>query len=318
MKIKVISLFFALFFILLSNIGIFAYVTYPQSVLTVDKDEIKVGETVNATVEIIIPPFAKLLQTEDDIFVEGWDIQDFYFTQDILDEYKFTLNLSITTFNSDMDSSPRVKLSYINKEDLFDDSFFCDKFYFFSNSVPVKVNSIVSDYDKEEIFDIKKTRKMEVPIIFYILSLFFVLFVLFVVYRNVLMLKVRKELKFILLPGEKAIRDLNNICNNNKQMKMSYVSDYYYQMSRVLKVFILDGLSIENKEMTTMEVISVINDESNPFYKLYNEIVRLFKIYDNAKYSVSPVSLREFCDVFNRTKQIIENLSASVKFFEEK
>ena len=314
MKIKIISL---CLFIVLSTVAVFAYVTYPQAILTVDKNEINVGETVNATVEITIPPFAKLLQTEDDIVIEGWDIQDFHFKQDILDEYKIILNLAITTFDSKLVAIPKIKLSYVSKEDLLEDSFFCDKFYFFSNSVPIKINSILSNYKREEIFDIKNIRKINIPIIFYILCLLFILFVLFVVYRNVLAFKVKKKLKFNFSPEEKAIRKLNNIYNNIEKVKVSNINDYYYQMSRILKVFILDGLDIANKEMTTTEVLSIIKEETNPFHKIYNEIVRLFKIYDSTKYSMSQVSLKDFYNVFNMTKKLIENLNVSIESIEE-
>ncbi|MCR4662357.1 MAG: hypothetical protein K5622_00525, partial [Endomicrobiaceae bacterium] len=144
-----------------------------------ENDVINVGDTVKATVEITIPPFAKLLQTEDDIFIEGWEIQDFHFEQD--DDCKFILNLEITTFNSKQNSVPKIKLSYVNKEDFLNDSFFCDKFYFFSNSVPIKVNSILPKYQREEIFDIKNIKKMNIPLIFHISCFIFVLFILFFV-----------------------------------------------------------------------------------------------------------------------------------------
>ena len=310
MRTKIILLFLIVFF---NIFHAFAYVTYPKAVLNIDKDIIEVGENVKATVEITIPPFAKLLQTEDDIFADGWIIQDFYFKQDILDECKFILNLSITTFDSRVDSVPEIKLAYVNKEDLLDDSFFCDKFYFFSNSVPIKVNSIVSNYQREDIFDIKNIKEMCIPIVFYALCLLFIVFVFFVVYRDILVSKIRKNNKFNFSPREKAIRNLNNIYSNNEQIYKSNINNKYYLISRVLKIFILDELGIKNKEMTTMEVLDILSKETNAFYKNYSDIKSLFKIYDNAKYSLEMLSLEEFFDVFNKTKQMIENLSVNIK-----
>ncbi|MBR3627302.1 MAG: hypothetical protein IKN42_00480 [Elusimicrobia bacterium] len=309
MKIKIILLLFA---VVLNTVAVFAYVTYPKAVLSVDENSIDVGNIVKATVEITIPPFAKLLQTEDDISIEGWDIQDFHFKQDILDECKFILDLSITTFNSKLDSVSKVKLSYVNKDDLLDDSFFCDKFYFFSNSVPIKVNSIFSNYKREEIFDIKNIKEMNIPIIFYFLCILFVLFVCFVIYRDILILKIKEENEFVFSPREKAIRTLNGIYNN-KEIRVSDINDNYYLMSRTLKIFILEMLEIKNKEMTTMEVLDILSKETNPFHKNYQEILSLFKIYDSVKYSIGLLSLKDFFDVFNKTKKLIKNLSVSVK-----
>ena len=308
MKVKIILLFL---FVVLNTVGVFAYVTYPKAVLNVDTNVIDVGDIVKATVEITIPPFAKLLQTEDDVSIEGWEIHDFYFKQDILDECKFVLTLSITTFNAKLDSIPKIKLSYVNKEDLLDDSFFCDKFYFFSNSVPMKINSIMSNYQREEIFDIKKIKKMNIPIVFYVLCILFVFFVFFIIYREILILKIRRNNKFKFSPREKAIRKLNSICRNDKQLLD--MNNNYYLMSRALKVFISDILGIKNKEMTTMELMDILSKETNPFHKAYPDILNLFKIYDNVKYSVEILSLKDFFDVFNRTKQMIENLSISIK-----
>lgn len=308
MKIKIIVL---LLFVFFNTVGVFAYVTYPKAILDVDTKVMDVGDIINATVEITIPPFAKLLQTEDDIFIEGWEIQDFHFRQDILDECKFILTLSITTFNSKLDGIPKIKLSYVNKEDLLDDSFFCDKFYFFSNSVPIKINSILSNYQREEIFDIKSIKKMNIPIVFYILCLLFVLFVFFVIYREILIPKIRKNNKFKFSPREKAIRKLNSICSKDKQL--SDINNNYYLMSRALKVFILDLLGIKNKEMTTMELLDILSKETNIFHKAYPDILNLFTIYNNAKYSIETLSLKDFFDVFNKTKQMIESLSVSIK-----
>lgn len=309
MKIKIIIVLF-LFFVL-NAVEAFAYITYPNAVLTIDKDFINTGETVKATVEITIPDFAKLLKTEDDISIEGWVIQDFHFKQDIADENKFILTLYITTFDSKLDSVSKIKLSYVNKEDLLDDTFFCDKFYFFSNSVPIKITSNLSSYQREEIFDIKNIKEMNVPTFFYILCIVFIIIVIFGIYSNILILKMRKNNEIHFSPREIAIRNLNNICIDDKQK--TNINNNCYLMSRILKVFLLDELAIKNKEMTTTELLSVLSEEKNVFHKSYSEIFNLFKIYDNVKYSLDTLSLEDFFDIFNKTKKMIENLSANTK-----
>lgn len=308
------KIFVLLFLVVVLNIvSAFAYITYPTAISTIDKEVIDVGDIVKATVEINIPQFASLLQTEEDIFVEGWDVLDFYFKQDILDENKFILTLYITTFNSKLDSVPKIKLSYVNKEDLLDDSFFCDKFYFFSNSVPIKINSILPNYQRDEIFDIKKIKKMNIPILFYILCLLFIFFVFFILYRDIIIIKIKRNSKFNFSPKEDAIRKINNIYINNKQIQISDINNNLYLMSRILKIFILEELGIKDKEMTTTDVLTILSEETNLFHKNYQEIVSLFKIYDNAKYSIGILSLKDFLYAFNKTKQMIENLSVSVE-----
>ena len=306
MKKRIVLLLLAIFFY---GVCAFAYVTYPKAVLSVDSDTLNVGDSIKATVEITIPPFAKLLQTEEDVSIEGWDILDFHFKQDILDESKFVLDLVITTFNSKLDSVSKVKLSYINKDDLLNDTFFCDKFYFYSNAVPVKVNSIVSDHQRKEMFDIKSVKEMNIPVLFYVFCFLFVLFVLFVVYKELLITKVKEIDDFCFSPREIAIRELNRICLNEKQIQSININNSYVLMSRVLKFFILDELNIKNKEMTTSEILELLSDETSIFHKNYYDILSLFKIYDNAKYSVETLNLRMFFDLFNKTKHMIETLS---------
>lgn len=306
MKKRILILFLVTFFY---AVCAFAYVTYPKAILSVDTDSLNAGDSIKATVEIIIPPFAKLLQTEEDVSIEGWDILDFHFKQDILDESKFVLNLVITTFNPKLDKVSKVKLSYVNKDDLLNDSFFCDKFYFYSNSVPITVKSLVSNNQKKEMFDIKSVKEMNIPMLFYVLCFFFILFIFIVVYRDLLLLKVKEIDEFCFTPRETAIRELNRLCINEQQIQNININDGYYLMSRILKVFILEELNIKNKEMTTTEVLALLSDEKNTFHKNYHDISSLFKVYDNAKYSVETLNFKMFFDLFNKTKQMIETLS---------
>jgi len=310
MKKRIFVLFLITFFCVVCA---FAYITYPKAILKVDSDTINVGDSVKATVEITIPSFAKLLQTEEDIYIEGWDILDFHFKQDILDETKFVLDLVITTFNSNLDSVSKVKLAYVNKDDLLNDSFFCDKFYFYSNSIPIKVSSIVSNNQRKELFDIKSVKIMNVPILFYILCLLFVFFVFFVVYRDILISKIKEIDEFCFSPREIAIRSLNRLCINERQAQNIDINNSYYSMSRILKLFILAELNIKNKEMTTTEVLELLSKETSTFHKNYYDISSLFKVYDNAKYSVGTLNLKMFFDLFNKTKQMIETLSVDTE-----
>lgn len=305
MKQKIILLL--ILFLTAGCINIWAYVTYPIAVLSVDNDTIEVGQTINATVEITIPPFAQLLQNENDIYIEGWEIQDFYFKQDVLDEYKTVLHLSLTTFDSSLNSIPRIKLSYVNKVDLLDDSFFCDKFYFFTNSVPIKISSIVSNYQRDTIFDVKNMKKIKIPLMFYILCILLVIFVLFVVYRNIFIHKTRKYTRIKFSPKESAIRDLNNIFKDGSQLKTVDIEKNYCLMSKILKKFIISELKMKKIEMTTAEILSVISKKDNFFYKYYQDISKLFKVYDNAKYSLGMLAQNEFLHIYYETRKIILN-----------
>lgn len=298
---------FLTFIVLLLSINIFAFTTFPTAILSVDKDVIEVGQTINATVTIEIPSFAKLLQSEDDFFIEGWDIQDFSFKQDISDDTKYFLNVTLTTFDYKIKEIPKIKLSYVNKADFLDDSFFCEKYYFFSNSVPVTVISVFDTYQRNSIFDIKKIKMLYVPMFFYVICGVFFLFVLFSIYIKVVTLKINKFIKVTFSSKENAIRKLNKIYIL-KGFDETKIGDYYCLISEALKTFISEELRIKKIEMTTTEILAFISDDDNVFKHYYSDIKSFFKIYDDAKFSAYLADKDKFIDVFNQTKKFIENI----------
>ena len=295
-------------FLFLSYLSVFAFTTFPKATLKVDKKEISVGDMVNAEIDIFVPSFALLLQSENDFFIEGWDIYDFYFVEDILDKEKYKLKLILTTYDSKLKEIPKIKLSYINKVDSEKDISACEKFYFFTNSVPIVIDSILDKYDNDSIFDIKKTRKMTIPVMFYMVCIVFVLFVIFVLYKNIIFVKMQKYVKVNFSPVEKAIRQLNNIHVIN--IDISKIDSYYCKLSIILKSFILELLDKKNIEFTSAEMINMISLKNNIFYDYHSEISALFKIYDDAKYSVNSLNRDKFIDVYTQTKNIIEKLNS--------
>lgn len=285
----------------------FAFVTFPTADLKIDKSNITVGDPVVATIDISVPSFVKLLQTEDDFVVEGWDIEDFYFEQDIRDEEKYKLIIKMTTYDCKLKEVPQIKLSFVNKNDIEKDSFFSEKFYFFSNSVPISVDSVLDEYDRDTMFDIKKMKKISVPTIFYFMCLLFVLFVSMYIYKDVVDFKIGKDLKVNFSPRENAIRKLNCIDINKVDDKT--VVFYYCVLSETLKTYILDILFSNKPEFTTTEILDILSKKDNVFNKYYADISSLFKIYDNVKYSSSSINANTFDDAFTKTKNIIEKMS---------
>jgi len=293
-------------FISFCYVKVFSYVTFPSATLKVDKNEITVGDTITAEVDISIPSFAILLQTEDDFVVEGWDVQDFSFEKDIQDEEKYKLNLVITTYDSKLKEIPKIKLFYINKNDFEDDSLLCDKFNFFSNNIPVKINSIVDTYDKDDIFDIKNLKKLKVPIVFYIICVIFIFFVILYIYKSIVCSKIKKSMFVQFSPKEKAIGKINSIFIKN--FDNSKISEYYCIVSRALKFFIIDMLKEKEVEMTTTDLMNILSDKNNVLHKYYSDILPLFKEYDNAKYSTTFLDVDKFIEVYMKTKRIIDQI----------
>lgn len=306
MKLKFgLTLFFVLSFFCLS---VYAFTTFPKATLKIDRNEISVGDVINAEVDISVPSFALLLQSEDDFFVEGWDIYDFSFIQDVLDEEKYKLKLVLTSYDSKLKEIPKIKLSYINKTDVEKEANVREKFYFFTNSVPVVINGVLDKYGNDTIFDIKKPKRLSVPIIFYLICVVFVLFVLFVVYKNIITVKVQKCLKINFSPREKAVRQLNNICITN--LDVSKIGNHYCTLSNVLKKFILDLSGKNDIEFTSSELINMVSSEDNIFYDYRNEISGLFKVYDDAKYSTALLDKDKFINVYVQTESVIEKLNS--------
>lgn len=314
MDLKKISLIFVFLFLC---VKIFAFMTFPTAELSVDKTTIEVGQTIKATVKIDIPAFAKLLQSEDDFSIEGWDILDFSFTHDITDDSKYVLNLVITTFDYKIKEIPRIKLSYVNKSDFLNDSFFIEKYYFFSNSIPVTVTSVFYTYQKDSIFDIKKMKVLYVPVFYYIICGVFILFVLTGIYIKIVNFKIKKIVKVNFSSKENAIRKLNNVYLI-KGFDETKIDDYYCRLSDALKTFISEENSIK-KEMTTNELLSFISQDNNVFKKYYSDIASFFKTYNDAKFSAYLSDKEKFIEIFNKTEKFIENINFNVeKGFEGK
>lgn len=305
-KIKIIKVivFFVLF--LFSYINVFSYDMFPTAVLKTNVDKMEIGETVKADVYITVPTFVELVQDERDIVIEGWEIQDFVFNQDITDSSKYILNLFITTFDSKINKIPRIRLSFTNKNEITDSNTDEDKFYFFSNSVPIHVNSIVGKYNNNTIFDIKNIKELSVPFLFYVVSSLFVVFVLIVIYGAIFKIKEKQNIKITLSPKENAIRKLNQVCIS-ECFDEKKIKEFYFLTSEALRVFILDVLKIKNIEMTTNEIISMISDKENRLFDYQSQISYFFKKYDDAKYSSTLLYVNNFIDIFNKTKSFIEN-----------
>ena len=303
---KIIKVITLLVFFLFSYINIFSYDMFPTAVLKTDVDKMEVGETVKADVYITVPTFVEIVQDEKDIVINGWEIQDFVFNQDITDSSKYVLNLYITTFDSKINKIPGIRLSFINKNEITDSHIGEDKFYFFSNSVPIQVNSIVEKYNNNTIFDIKNIKMLSIPFLFYVISSLFVLLVLIVIYGTMFKIKANQNIKITLSPKENAIRKLNQVCNS-ECFDEKKIKEFYFLTSEALRVFILDVLKIKNIEMTTNEILSMISDKENRLFDYQTQISYFFKKYDDAKYSASLLYVNNFLDIFNKTKSFIEN-----------
>ncbi len=307
-KFKLKNIIAFLFFSLILSVNVFAFNSFPVATLKCGVDKMEIGETIKVDVYITMPDFVELLKGENDIFIDGWEIQDFVFKQDVTNDSKYILNLFITTFDSQMTRIPKIRLSFVNKEDLSKTDNYEDKFYFFTNSVPIQVNSIVKKYNNDTIFDIKNLKMLSIPITLYVFYCLFVLFVLIVIYGIIFKMKIKKNTKITFSPKEKAIRKLNNIIYN-ESFDMNKIKEYCFVTSESLRTFMSDSLKTSNIKMTTEELLNVISDKNNIFYNSYPQIAYLFKKYDDVKYSTSLLYANDFVDTFNKTKSFIENFS---------
>jgi len=308
-KIKLKNFIIFLFFFLLLDTNVFSFDFFPIATLKSGVDKMEIGETIKVDVYITMPNFVELLQDEKEIFIDGWEIQDFVFKKDIINDSQYILSLFITTFDSQMTRIPKIRLSFVNKDDLSKTDIDENKFYFFTNSVPIQVNSIVKKYNRNTIFDIKNIKTLQMPVLFYVVCCLFACFILIVIYGTVFKIKINKNIKITLTPKEKAIRKLNNIFFN-KNFDIDKIKEYCFVTSESLRTFILDSLKIKKQEMTTEKLLTVVSDKNNMFHNSYPQIAYFFKKYDDVKYSTSLLYGNDFVDTFNKTKSFIENFNA--------
>ena len=301
-KYKII---FILSFVFLVCGYLYAFVTFPRAELTADKKEITIGQSIQVKIELFVPDFINLLQTEEDIMMQGWDIQELSFKKDITTEGKYTVNLKITTFDSRIKEIPAVRFSYINKYEMND--FNPKRFYFFSNSVLVNIKNIFEAGDFSDIRDIKQSKKMNIRILYYFIALFYGLFVIFFVYRHIVITKILKLTKpvYFFAHKEKAVKNLNKL-HMKYIIADTEIKEYYYELSNILNHFIADTLEVK-KEITTTELMNLIKNEGNTFNKYFYEISFLFEKYDKVKYTENlSLNNEDFLEAFKQTREIIE------------
>ncbi len=304
-KIKKKILFIFLTALICANV--YAFVSYPKASLTVDKYAISIGEDINATVELSLPDSIKLLYGEDDIFIEGWDIKNISLKRDFKREGKYVLEMAVTTYDSTVQKIPRIRFSYVNKN--MDFSFSGEKFYFFSNFVEVKVFNIFDDDKFENIKDIKKTKHLKVPFIYYLLFMLAYLSLAFYIYTETINYKVSKLIKIKnLTPSEIAFRDINRMFVKEGFSK-DKIKDYYYELSDVFKKFIINILALKTPELTTTDLLNLLNlleNEDSWYGRNYEEICFLFDHYDDTKYADSLPDEQKFFEILKRTKDLIK------------
>lgn len=303
-KYKII---FVISFVFLIFVYSYAFVTFPSAELTADKTEITIGQSINVRIELFVPDFVNLLQTEENILIQGWDIQELSFKKDITTEGKYTVNLKITTFDSRIKEIPSVRFSYINKDEMndFDPKIFC----FFSNSCLVSVKNVFDINDLSDIRDIKQSKKMDIRFLYYLIAVFYGLFVIFFVYRHIVITKISKLIKpeYSFTHKERAVKNLNKLY---MKYMISYggIKEYYYELSNILNHFISDTLEVK-KEINTTELLDLIKNDPNMFNKYFNEISLLFEKYDKVKYTGN-LSLNndDFLEDFKKTREMIEKI----------
>lgn len=309
-RYKLISIFFILFF---SSVNVFSFVTFPKAVLVSDKSDIITGEKVKVKIEILIPSFARLLQNEDDIIIDGWDILDLSFKKDVIQNDRYIIDMDITTFDVGVTEIPQIGFYYTNKDDSDNE----EKFVFFSNSIPVNVKSLFKKNEFKTIRDIKYPRALSVPLIYYIIAFLFLIYVIFFSYRNVLREKILNVIKMNgFTPGEVALRKLNNM-EIKEDCSKKHLKEYYFLTSNIFKQFIIKASNFHRKEITTTELLELLRDKTNFFNGYFDEIDLLFKSYDNAKYSDNMLNKETFLNVFRQTKQIVESYQQHIHEKEE-
>lgn len=303
-KYKLIFSFFIVFF---SVVNVFSFVTFPKAVLTADKNNIITGDKVKIRVEILIPSFVLLLQDEGDILIDGWDIVDLSFKKDVIENDKYILDMDITTFDTSIKEIPQISFSYINKDDYNDG----EKFFFFSNSIPVSVNSTFNSDEFKSIRDIKYPKTLSITWIYYIIAIVFFVYVIFFAYRTVLYDKILNIINLnSFTPDEIAIRKLNNL-NIDENCSKKQIKEYYFLVSNIFKKFIINTSHFKKHEMTTTELLLLLQDKNNVFNQSFSEIYYLFESYDKAKYSDYMLNMETFLDIFKRTKKTVEKYHQS-------
>ena len=240
---KTFLLFFPLvLFYFTSGIG----QVYEEILIAVDSTEFKIGEQINIRFQVKRDSLSKIQFPEQPNFAP-FEILEIFPLDTIRSQthYLFTKKYALIQFDSGNYWIPKQKI-LINGVNAI------------SDSISIRINTVVVDTLKQPLFDIKPLVKLErgyKELTKQIAVIFFILLVLaFLIFLGLRFQKKREEKSKKIPPFERALLELKALEEERPRLQEEYKS-YYSKLTEVVRRYLEEEANITALESTSKELL---------------------------------------------------------------
>lgn len=240
---KTFLLFFPLvLFSFTSGIG----QVYKEILIAVDSTEFKIGEQINIRFQVKGDSLSKIQFPEQPNFAP-FEILEIFPLDTIRSQthYLFTKKYALIQFDSGNYWIPKQKI-LINGVNAI------------SDSISIRINTVVVDTLKQPLFDIKPLVKLErgyKELTKQIAVIFFILLVLaFLIFLGLRFQKKREEKRKKIPPFERALLELKALEEERPRLQEEYKS-YYSKLTEVVRRYLEEEANITALESTSKELL---------------------------------------------------------------
>ena len=219
---------------------------YEEILIAVDSTEFKIGEQINIRFQVKRDSLSKIQFPEQPNFAP-FEILEIFPLDTIRSQthYLFTKKYAIIQFDSGNYWIPKQKI-LINGVNAI------------SDSISIRINTVVVDTLKQPLFDIKPLVKLErgyKELTKQIAVIFFILLVLaFLIFLGLRFQKKREEKRKKIPPFERALLELKALEEERPRLQEEYKS-YYSKLTEVVRRYLEEETNITALESTSKELL---------------------------------------------------------------
>jgi hypothetical protein len=219
---------------------------YKEIIIAVDSTEFKIGEQINIRFQVKRDSLSKIQFPEQPNFAP-FEILEIFPLDTIRSQthYLFTKKYAIIQFDSGNYWIPKQKI-LINGVNAI------------SDSISIRINTVVVDTLKQPLFDIKPLVKLErgyKELTKQIAVIFFILLVLaFLIFLGLRFQKKREEKRKKIPPFERALLELKALEEKRPRLQEEYKS-YYSKLTEVVRRYLEEEANITALESTSKELL---------------------------------------------------------------
>lgn len=219
---------------------------YEEILIAVDSTEFKIGEQINIRFQVKGDSLSKIQFPEQPNFAP-FEILEIFPLDTIRSQthYLFTKKYAIIQFDSGNYWIPKQKI-LINGVNAI------------SDSISIRINTVVVDTLKQPLFDIKPLVKLErgyKELTKQIAVIFFILLVLaFLIFLGLRFQKKREEKRKKIPPFERALLELKALEEERPRLQEEYKS-YYSKLTEVVRRYLEEEANITALESTSKELL---------------------------------------------------------------